>query len=397
MPTQENHLQPDLFIDSPQLQHRRNNTDPGQEDSTAQADTFEPSIAWESPIALANKIGAIRGDISTNNQSRTLSIVHSTKTFALTLPSPLQLKRQLDLFLLEFDDYSPYFRRSSLQKRIATALHALSYAEHQTTVHVTLQYCSTFAILCSILATAEVFSYNSNTMDLNTGQHWYRQGKWLMQEFEEAMEDSLDIVVYHMISSGYLMEAERLRPASLHVVRASHAALCIGLNDKTRWKPHADEIVSRPCLWWVLYFLEKRIHWKCGIAYLLRPSEINVDDSLVEEGDTEIDGVKLELIESMISYSRLWASIWQDYLAPNAQLVGNWTEIQLTDARIMIAYHQIPPQLIWETSTVEEDLNNGVTEASMRRRLQTYLVSSTILDIAHSSLILNHSDNNLYV
>ena len=195
-----------------------------------------------------------------------------------------------------------------------------------------------------------------------------------MEEFEESIEDSLDVVVYHVLVAGSMMEAERLHTAALHILRASHAALSIGLNDINRWKQRPDEIVSRSCLWWVLYFLEKRIHWKCGVPYFLRPSEVNMGESPINNSDPEIQLAKLELVESMISFSMLWTSIWQDFMAPTHPPPG-WAEVQFADAKVMIAYQQLPPRLLWDMDKVQEYLDSGVTETAMRQKLQVFLVS----------------------
>jgi Fungal specific transcription factor domain len=342
---------------------------------TNQTDTFEPSNQWDSPIAIANKIRAIRRKVVPNENLDEMTIVTSNKTVSLTLPPPVQLRRQIDLFLSEFDDFSPFFRRSRVQKRIASALHSLSYGERQTVVHIPREHCTTFAILCSILSCAEIVSSTNSTIDPSTGQYWYLQGKRLMEEFENSIEDSLDVVVYHVLVAGNMMEAERLRTAALHIVRASHAALSIGLNDINRWKQRPDEIVSRSCLWWVLYFVEKRIHWKCGVPYFLRPSEVNVGESPIKNGDPEIEHAKLELVESMISYSQLWTSIWQEFMAPNHH-TPTWPEMQVADAKVLIAYQQLPPRLLWDMDKVQEYLGSEITEIAMRQKLQVYLVSN---------------------
>ncbi|EXJ75452.1 uncharacterized protein A1O5_02148 [Cladophialophora psammophila CBS 110553] len=214
-------------------------------------------------------------------------------------------------------------------------------------------------------------------MDSNTGQHWFSQGKELMETFEDIVGDSLGVVVYHMLAAGRMMEAERLRMAAIHTLRALQGALSIGLNDKNRWKQEPDDIVSKRCLWWVLYFLEKRIHYKCGAPYLLRPADVNVEDTLHMCGESEIDDARLDYIEGMISYTKLWTSIWSDFLAPNASLSGKWSEVQVADARVMIKYRELPQSLLWDTGKVQEYMDNGATETDMRQKLQAFLVAIT--------------------
>jgi hypothetical protein len=374
MPMRTHVQQPSEFLYPPSSQTALPEGQYALTPDTTQTDTFEPSSQWDSPIAIANKIRAMRRKVVPSSNWDELTIITSTKTASLTLPPPVHLRRQIDLFLSEFDDYSPFFRRSRVQKRISSALHSLSYGEHQTVVHIPREHCTTFAILCNILSCAEIVSSTNSTIESSTGQYWFLQGKRLMEEFENSIEDSLDVVVYHVLVAGNMMEAERLHTAALHIVRASHAALSIGLNDINRWKQRPDEIVSRSCLWWVLYFMEKRIHWKCGVPYFLRPSEVNMGESPMNNGDPEIEHAKLELVECMISFSKLWTSIWQEFMAPTHPTPG-WAEVQFADAKVMIAYQQLPPRLLWDMEKVQEYLDSGVTETTMRQKLQVYLVS----------------------
>lgn len=345
---------------------------------SCQTDTFNPSSLWASPDAIANKIGAIRGTTVADSFLANPSSLSSNKTFALTLPAPVHLRRQIELFFLGFDDFCPYFRHFALRKRISAALYSLSYSERHTTVHIPWQHCTTFAILCNILSNAETVSASSSTMAPNTGHHWFLQGKRLMEQFDDVVGDSVEVVIYHMLAAGSMMEAEKLRPAALHMVRALQCAFSIGINDKTRWKQKPDDIVSRKCLFWVLYFTDKRIHYKCGIPYLLRPEDVNMDETLVAEGNSESETEKLELVDGMISYTRLWTSAWSSFLAPKAELVGKWSEVQIFDARIMIEYRSLPQRLLWETERVHEYLRHGTTESGMRRKLQVFLVSESL-------------------
>lgn len=341
---------------------------------SAHTDTFNPSSVWGSPNAIANKIGAIRGAMLSEWFLNESMFAHGNKTIPLTLPPPSKLRQQIDLFLSEFDDYSPFFRNASLQQRISTALHSLSYSERRTTIHVTSEHCTTLAILCNIIWFAETVTASISTMDPNTGQNWFLQGKRLMEEFEDMIGDSVEVVAYHLLASGSLMEAEKLRQAAWHVVRALHTARSIGLDDKDRWRRDPEDIIAPRSLLMVLYFHDKRIHYKCGISYLLRPDDVNLEDFLPLRGEPGIEDIKLELVEAMVSYSQLWTSIWCSFLAPHAPLAGEWSEVQIADAKVVIKYQALPERLLWDTNKVQEYVVSGVTDACMRQKLQVFLV-----------------------
>ncbi|OAP62020.1 hypothetical protein AYL99_04223 [Fonsecaea erecta] len=336
-------------------------------------DTFNPSNLWAGPDAIPNKISAILGTTLPDSLVSESILLNGGKKFSLTLPSPAHLRHQIDLYLREFNDWTPCFRPSKLKKRLAIALHSVSYSERRGTIHIPTQHCTAFAILCNILSQAETVTSSNSSLDSNTGQYWFLQGKQLMETFEDIVGDSVELVVYHVLAAGSMMEAERLRTAATHTLRALQAALSIGLNDKNRWDHDPDDIVSKRCLWWVLYFLEKRVHYRCGAPYLLRPADVNVEETLRMYGESEIDDGKLEYIEGMVSYTKLWTSIWSDFLAPNARFAGKWAEVQVADARVMIGYRELAPGLLWETDKVQEWIGNGTTESDMRHKLQAFL------------------------
>jgi hypothetical protein len=175
-----------------------------------------------------------------------------------------------------------------------------------------------------------------------------------------------------------MMEAEKLRPAAFYTVRAIQCALSIGLNDKNRWKQEPDAIVSWKCLWWALYFTDKRVHYKCGYPYLLRPEDINVDEAGCADGESEAETERLELMDGMISYTRLWTTIWSTFLAVKATPPKKWSELQIFDARITIEYQSLPQRLHWDTNIVQEYLDHGTTESGMRRKVQVFLVGEDL-------------------
>ncbi len=76
----------------------------------------------------------------------------------------------------------------------------------------------------------------------------------------------------------------------------------------------------------------------------------------------------------MVSYSKLWTSIWSGFLAPNAKLAGKWSEVQIADAQVVIKYQELPERLLWDTSKVQEYVVSGLSEACMRQKLQAFLV-----------------------
>ncbi|KIW36227.1 uncharacterized protein PV06_11498 [Exophiala oligosperma] len=178
----------------------------------------------------------------------------------------------------------------------------------------------------------------------------YLQGKQLMQSREISREDDIDFITYHVTAAAYTLRGEMLRLAVSHVLLGFQAALNVGLNNQDRWYTTPLELVPRKALWWTLYFQDKYITEKCGIAYFIRESEVAVSDfraGVVDgPGDREIDAPKRELLQNFVIYCKLWTQIWDDFFAPGARRAGKWDEIEIMDARITASQQQTPPRLI---------------------------------------------------
>ena len=82
---------------------------------------------------------------------------------------------------------------------------------------------------------------------------------------------------------------------------------------------------------------------------------------------------KYKLLQSLISFSRLWAHIWDGFFSPQAPKADDWEEAQIMDTRIILSYRQIPSNLRWNSSMVADFMcNEG--ETRIRQRLIVFLV-----------------------
>ncbi|KAF5970675.1 beta-lactamase [Fusarium coicis] len=350
-------------------------------------DTFGAAHLWASPSSIACKIEAIRKANFAGPATADCLGTHGSNIFMLTLPAPNDLRRQLDGCLSEFENYSPFLHHDQLKKRIALALRAVSYNEHQTTVYVTGQYCTILAILCELLSAAEATMKRSGCShgQAPTALHWSFQAKKLMEEFTDEIGDSVGSVVYNVLAAGNYMVAERLRHASEHITQALKGALDIGLNDQRRWKPQEEDYVSHWGLFWVLNFFEKRLHYRCGMPSLLHPEMVAVDDCAPSDGELEVRVARFDLIRGMVSYSQLWMNIWSEFLTPKTSLAKKWTDVLIADAKIQIAYKSLPEALLWDTECVQGYVDKGYPEANILRRLQVFLWYTSLRMIVQQS------------
>lgn len=339
------------------------------------ADTFESSSPWPSPLAICSQISALRLSASHEPSPLDEILFHEKSTFSVNLPEPPQVQELLRVFFHEFECYFPCLHRMSMSKRLSELFTSFKYSKTNVKMSVGMQHYKTTAILFSALAFASSFVASPDTAEWRPGWNYYIQGKELMHHFELCDEADLDLVTYHVISAAFLLHAETLRSACYHVVQGFQASLSIGLNNKSQWHDLPFELSSRRNLWWVLYFLDKRITQKSGVAYFIRESEVAVDD-FREDTTTDTGAASRAWLQGLITHSKSWTYIWDNFFAPSALKSGNWDEIQMADARIVIMHQSDYSQLHWVPETIDRCKEGGETEWQIRRRLIVYLVST---------------------
>ena len=208
--------------------------------------------------------------------------------FVTQLPEPTILWKQVAVFLAEFGCYFPCLHEDKVCDQISTALRSLGYDDDCREVYVNKSQCQIIAFLFNILAYAEAVTQSFSAVgDIipHPGAEHYFQGVKLMEHFG------------------------------------------------------------------TIYFLDKRVAQKIGIAYSIRQSECAVREYF--ENDSSISTqAHHELLQNMISFGQLWAQIWDTFFSSKSNLTvrkeGNddaWTELQLTDTKIILAYRRLPSRL----------------------------------------------------
>lgn len=322
-------------------------------------DVFHAQSPVTSPIAMSSQIDALR-KLGCRNyfQQEPLPTKDSTTEpdFVTQLPEPTILWKQVAVFLAEFGCYFPCLHEDKVCDQISTALRSLGYDDDCREVYVNKSQCQIIAFLFNILAYAEAVTQSFSAVgDIipHPGAEHYFQGVKLMEHFGKLHGNDLQTTVYHTTATAYLLELGMLQMAYQSISRALQTALCINLNNQSRWPnmTQAEDIACRQSLWWTIYFLDKRVAQKIGIAYSIRQSECAVREYF--ENDSSISTqAHHELLQNMISFGQLWAQIWDTFFSSKSNLTvrkeGNddaWTELQLTDTKIILAYRRLPSRL----------------------------------------------------
>lgn len=332
------------------------------------------SVSKQPPSLNSLPIGSQLNTLRKLRQPSTVDDLEDSSQFLLTtvtLPKPTRLWGLVNVFFPEFETYFPCLNQVSIRERLSIILSAHSYGHAHHEIVIGSDSCKTIAILLNMLAYAESLTHPVESSKARPVSPNYSEGLRLMQHFSQLYDDDIETVIYHITSSAFLLEMSMHHAALQSITHGFQIALQIGLNNQNLWPTENAELASRQGLWWTLYFLDKRITQKCGITYFLREEESAVSD--FSKVTDSLGSSKYKLLQSLISFSRLWAHIWDGFFSPQAPKADDWEEAQMMDTRIILSYRQIPSNLRWNSSMVAEYMcNEG--ETRIRQRLIVFLV-----------------------
>ncbi|KAF5578112.1 hypothetical protein FPANT_10099 [Fusarium pseudoanthophilum] len=338
----------------------------------AETDTFVPGNKWLNRFAVASQICDLRSSVGADP---VLPNTSPAKAFTVLLPCPRDLTQAIKIGLAEIDCLFPSIHGTRLVEAISRTLEALCYSSTTQSIVVTEQHHLIISILLVVIAAAQLLDGKA-AHDMYLDKAWpgseaYWQSRKLVQHFEGGSELQTYCVVYHCISAAYLLAAERLRLASTHVLNGLHSAVSLGLGQSHRFPTSAEDFVDPLALWVHLDFLDKRITQKCGIPYFVGNSLGHVD--FEHETSPHINMKDKAYLKTMFSHARLWASVYDGFLAPNAPLASDWVEMQSFDAKLLAFREQYPDISPWNGESVDDAIFKSPSETEDRRRLLVFL------------------------
>lgn len=302
-------------------------------------------------LPIGSQLNALRNMRRSSTLSQLEDITQSALA-TVTLPEPQVLWELVSVFFQEFETYFPCLNQTIIYERLSMVLSLHRYDTGNHRVVIGPDSCKIIALLLNMLAYAESLTRPIESCKPRPISQSYLQGLKLMQHFNQLHDADLETVIYHITSSAFLLEMSMHHMSLQSITQGFQIALKIGLNNQALWPSDDCELVSRQGLWWTLYFLDKRITQKCGITYFLREDESAVSD--FSKVHSDIGSSKYEVLQSLISFSRLWAHIWDGFFSPQAPKADDWEESQMMDTRIVLSYRQIPSNLHWKSSMVTE-------------------------------------------
>ncbi|TVY63141.1 putative transcriptional regulatory protein [Fusarium oxysporum f. sp. cubense] len=338
----------------------------------AETDTFVPGSKFLNRFAVASQICDLRSSVGADP---VLPNTTPSKSCTVVLPCPKDLTQAIKVGLAGVDCFFPSIHGTRLVEAISVTLKALCYSSTTQSVVVTEPHHLVISILLVIIAAGQNLD-DKACPDLYLDKAWpgseaYWQSRKLVQHFEGGSELQTNCVIYHTFSAAYLLAAERLRLASIHVLNGLHSAVSLGLGQSHGFPISSEDFVDPLALWVTLDFLDKRITQKCGIPYFVGNSLGHVD--FEHETSPHIDVKSKAYLKTMFSHARLWASIWDGFLAPNAPMASDWVEIQAFDAKLLALREQYPDILSWNGESVDNTIFKSPSEPEDRRRLLVFL------------------------
>ncbi|SCV27517.1 uncharacterized protein FFB14_01590 [Fusarium fujikuroi] len=354
----------------------RSVTVPGEDDDDA--DQFAlPTIAHDD-LTLSSQVAAMSAFLSRPPSPKPGS-GRQTATFQVLveLPDTSSLQHLLDVYFREMNSYFPFLDREDTELRIYGVVGRLGYRPCNRTLAVTKEDLSVIALTYIMLALADCVDPGEGACDGDTKPGWerYLQSCRAIQRFSHSKALNLDVVRAQCLVAAYLMHCEVLRAASQAISVAWQQAISIRLNDKKAWPiENAQETLQRQQLWWTMYFLDRQISRRSGIAYHIRDTEFDVDDFTLHAENNLIPQTDItrSYLQALINLARLWSLVWDTFFAVGATNKGDWMEVELMDARILNTRRGLPKTLTWDSNEVANYTACDEDESHIRRRLQIF-------------------------
>ena len=358
------------------------------EEDDKEENMFAARTSGPDDLSLSSQVAAMSAFLSKPASPSPPTRQEDSKSeIFIELPNPPTLQHLFDVYFRDFDCYFPFLDRTVTEARIYSAIRRLGYTSYNPVLLVASQDLSLIALTCLMLAMAECLDSDQDACDADSRCGWsmYLQGCRAAQRFTRSQDIDLDIVRVQNLRASYLMHAELLREASQAIFGAFQLATTIKLNDQRTWSTqNPSEVASRQHLWWCIYFQDRRIAQKSGIAYHIRDNEFCVEDFHPRNGQRP-QGYALQTqtsssdtnnyLQALINLARLWGQIWDKFFATGATKKGDWLEIEIMDTQILNARRQLPEKLAWNADKTMDCELMSDSEPNLRRRVQVFTVS----------------------
>lgn len=325
------------------------------------SDIFQPPAIPEKNLALSSQLALLSG-------APARPPVKPQGRVAIHLPDPMTswslLKQSFECTAICYSLVDP----SEMEVSIRKALLELGYSHTCQEIMVDAPHLPLVAVLMHTLAIGRALEVDSGDNN-RPGWAFYSQGCLLAHRLAYSGVLGLPLVQIHVLSAIYLVLVETLRSSSQAVVAAYQFATMMKLNDQNEWPTSltSKERAERKRLWWILFYLDRRIAQKCGLPYHIRDVDIAVDDFSTDAHIPCVGtlGYISDLwLQALIDLGRLFGRVWDGLFAASSRKLGDWEEIEVMDARAANLLKRLPPELQWCPEVFQTNHVDGLSDVS---------------------------------
>ncbi|KAF5963275.1 hypothetical protein FCOIX_13899 [Fusarium coicis] len=352
-----------------------------------------------SPLSTGPKNEHQRNPVSTCSGETSLS---------LELPASAELVKFCRVYFQEHNPYFPCLDQVNYEGRLFEWISLQGSNDEPFLIRVLPSEVIFAAMTCLVCAIAEFIDPESTSFEVllrttsqKPGNKWYGKAQSLATHIQHSDSLNLELIRLYTLEAMYLVNVEQLASASRAVHLAASYAFQGGLNDQSSWTGcSATETLSRRRLWWSLYYIDRFVAERSGQPYCIHDRDVRVDDFAktlcAEQLDPHHrDGQSISYLQGLISWSRMWGQIWDNFFALQAPHRGNQKEIEAIDARINSVRRGLAAEVSWDESHFNGYIGSGEEPRTIRFRLLMFTKFNGLrMVLRHNPLMEVQNDTN---
>ncbi|KAJ5776051.1 uncharacterized protein N7511_001062 [Penicillium nucicola] len=324
---------------------------------------------------------------------------NSDTRYSIELPAFAKIQNSLHVYFENMSRLFPALDRENTLSRIHKALESLQYPSSGPKIDIDYAAAPTIALLCIILAIAEVNENNALSSNINSQASNFRDhARSLLQTFE-LLPPSLEILRCHTLTTIYLLFMDFLDLAMQSSAVTVQMAMALQLHQQSP-VPRKESDDHDRNLWWTIYILDRDIACLAGTPYLIRDEEIDApratrDDHFERfsrapyincQSEFDEQATTLErsrdrdstYLEALAYLGRLWARIWNELISNQLEPECQWQIAAVLDSQINIFQQRLPSTLVWRNTSspgldVENEIQRQLLVLMVRRILEFML------------------------
>ena len=256
----------------------------------------------------------------------------------LSLVAKSEVRSLLDLFFAEMEWTLPIMERPHVLERLPILTVGSGHPETgQFVIDVGVDNYPLTALLCIILATAEVLSSSSTPIGQGKipGQAWYIKMQDLLQHFRKQDQTGIDLIRCHTLRSFYLLAIGKFQEASEAIGAAVQLAAASRLNiGEVQLNRSHGVTRDYKRLWWSICVMDQQICRIGGTPYWIHdpipttnkisPLSISDDVDARDSSDApDSSDAGLVLLQALYYLTKFERKIWDHQISSRSDYISD--------------------------------------------------------------------------